>query len=54
VASGKEGNLRTLAGWCEGATYDFSIDDVVVDIDNIVIAIPAGSFIQKGNNESYH
>lgn len=38
----------------ENATYDLSLDDVVVNVDGVHIIIPAGSFIKKGNNESYH
>jgi len=38
----------------EAATYDLSLDDVVVNVDGVVITIPAGSFIKQGNNECYH
>jgi hypothetical protein len=38
----------------EVATYDLTGNDVVVNIDGVVVSIPAGSFVQQGENESYH
>jgi DMSO/TMAO reductase YedYZ molybdopterin-dependent catalytic subunit len=33
----------------DGATYDLDTDDVIVDIDGVVIEIPAGSFRRAGS-----
>jgi len=37
----------------EAATYDLTVDDVVVNVDGVVITIPAGSFVKDENKEKY-
>jgi len=38
----------------EGASYDLAQDVVTVNVDGVIITIPAGSFTKKGQKESYH